>query len=387
MASGRSRAVAGIEIRHQRRCRAFAGDGACNCSPGYRASAWSPADGRPVRRTFRTLDAARAWLDESRTQIRHGVLRASQPRSVAEAAEAWLAGARAGRIRNRSGDTYKPSVLRSYERTLQKRVLPRLGTKRFDRLAVVDVQDFVEDMLGEDLHASTIRNVLMPLRAMYRRAVARGEIVINPTRGLELPAVRGRRDRIASPAEARRLLLALEHDHAIWTTAMYAGLRRGELQALHVQDVDLEHGVLRVRHSWDRVDGLQAPKTRAGTRTVPLTRHLRAVLAPHLLALPWSSGLLLGRTPDRPFEPRTLHERARRAWAAAGLTPITLHECRHSYASLMIAAGVNAKALSTYMGHASVVITFDLYGHLLPGNERESAGLLEALLDAAEPTT
>ena len=64
------------------------------------------------------------------------------------------------------------------------------------------------------------------------------------------------------------------------------------------------------------------------------------------------------------------------------LQPIT-HECRHTFASLMIAAGVNAKALSTYMGHAGVAITYDRYGHLMPGNEAEAAGLLDAYLDNA----
>jgi integrase len=58
-----------------------------------------------------------------------------------------------------------------------------------------------------------------------------------------------------------------------------------------------------------------------------------------------------------------------------------LHECRHTFASLMIAAGVNAKALSTYMGHANISITLDRYGHLMPGNEDEAAGLLDAYLD------
>jgi len=66
------------------------------------------------------------------------------------------------------------------------------------------------------------------------------------------------------------------------------------------------------------------------------------------------------------------------AWAQAGLAPITLHECRHTFASLMIAAGVNAKALSTYMGHANIAITLDKYGHLMPGNEAEAAGMLDA---------
>jgi hypothetical protein len=64
------------------------------------------------------------------------------------------------------------------------------------------------------------------------------------------------------------------------------------------------------------------------------------------------------------------------------MRPIGLHECRHTYASFMIAAGVNAKQLSTYMGHSSVMITFDRYGHLMPGNEAEAARLLDSFLAA-----
>ncbi len=71
-------------------------------------------------------------------------------------------------------------------------------------------------------------------------------------------------------------------------------------------------------------------------------------------------------------------------WCKAELVPITLHEARHTFASLMIAAGVNAKALATYMGHASVTITYDRYGHLMPGNEDEAAALLDAYLARAD---
>ena len=92
--------------------------------------------------------------------------------------------------------------------------------------------------------------------------------------------------------------------------------------------------------------------------------------------------LAFGRTPSDPFNPKTLQERADDAWAAVGLKRLTLHECRHTFASLMIAAGVNAKALSTYMGHANISITLDRYGHLMPGSEEEAAELLDTYLMA-----
>jgi integrase len=76
----------------------------------------------------------------------------------------------------------------------------------------------------------------------------------------------------------------------------------------------------------------------------------------------------------------TLARRADKAWKEAKLNRVTPHDGRHTYASLMIAAGVNAKALSTYMGHANITITLDRYAHLMPGNETEAAGLLDAYL-------
>ena len=95
-------------------------------------------------------------------------------------------------------------------------------------------------------------------------------------------------------------------------------------------------------------------------------------------------GTALGAEGQLPFEPSTVNRRARAAWKLTNLKPIGLHECRHTFASLLIAGGVNPKALSTYLGHASVTITYDRYGHLMPGNEGEAAELLDAYLKRAQ---
>jgi integrase len=180
---------------------------------------------------------------------------------------------------------------------------------------------------------------------------------------------------------------------------MYGGLRRGELLALRVEDVDLGAGVIHVRRSWDVVEGEQEVKSAAGNRRVPISAILRDYLDEHLLGLKWGDGLVFGSTSTSPLKLTATARRAVKAWEAENkrriegakddervelLAPITLHECRHTFASLMIAAGVNAKALSTYMGHAAISITLDRYGHLMPGNEVEAAGLLDAYLARAD---
>ena len=215
------------------------------------------------------------------------------------------------------------------------------------------------------------------------------------TAGIELPAVRGRRDRIATPEQAAALIAASsENDQALWASAFYAGLRRGELMALWWEDIDFEAGVIRIERSWDMSEGLIEPKSRAGKRTVPIATVLREHLAAHALRTGRRSGLVFGRSPDRPFEPTTLTGRATTAWKRMNkrraidelesIPPISLHECRHTFASLMIAAGVNAKAISAYMGHTSITITLDRYGHLMPGNEEQAASLLDRYLVASE---
>ncbi len=378
---------AGIEIRHSKVCRSRAG-GACSCRPTYQASVSSAVEQKRIRKTFPTLAEARAWRSEAQTAIRRGMLRAPSQTTVREAAEAWLEGVRAGSIRNRSGDRYKPSVIRSYETSFRLRVLPELGNRKFSEIRRSDVQDLADRLLGQGLDPSTIRNTLMPVRAIYRRALARGDVAVNPTRGLELPAVRGKRDQIVSPDEAEALLAALpERDRALWATALYAGLRRGELQALAWEDVDLANGVIHVERSWDVQEGPIEPKSRAARRKVPIPAILRDYLVEHRYGRSGALGHVFGRPDGHAFDGPTVDARAKTAWRSAGLDAITLHQARHTFASLMIAAGVNAKALATYMGHASVTITLDRYGHLMPGNEDESAALLDAYLDRATTGT
>jgi integrase len=268
---------------------------------------------------------------------------------------------------------------------MEARILPILGSAAVSELQLRDCQDLADQLLADGHDPSTIRNTFMGLRALYRRTLVRGEVAINPTAGLQLPALRGRRDRIATVREADGLLAALpESDRAVWATAFLAGLRRGELMALdvaHAFNTGRVTDVISVERSYDPVAGVYiSPKSHAGTRRVPVTQGLRSYLAAHHRRLGRSTGLLFGRNESTPFDDRALKVRAERAWLSAALLPITLHEARHTYASLLIAAGVNSKAVSAYMGHASITITLDRYGHLMPGNEAEAADLLDAYI-------
>jgi integrase len=373
----------GVVIRHSTGCASREGD-PCDCRPGYQAQVFSARDQKTIRKTFKTLSDARAWRAETHAALRAGTVRAPTRTTLAEAAEDWLAAAQAEIIRTRSGTPYKPSALRAYEQALRTKVLPELGHLRLSAISRSAVQDLVDSLVASGRSPSTVRNAILPLRAIYRRALTRADVLVNPTLGLALPAQRGKRDRIADPPEAARLLDALSpDDRAVWATALFAGLRRGEIRGLRSRDVDFERGLIRIEQSWDDKAGPIEPKSRAGRRRVPMAKPLRAHLAAHRLRKPTvdEGDLFFGDEQGEALNAGALLRRARASWDRADLAPIGLHECRHSYAALMIAAGVNVKALSVYMGHSSITVTLDRYGHLMPGHEGEAAAMLSGYLE------
>jgi integrase len=268
---------------------------------------------------------------------------------------------------------------------MSSRVLSEFGEEKLADLERSDVQRFVHELLADGCGGSTVRTTIAPLRSLCRQAIDDGDLMANPCSGVKLPSPNNRAPRIADPAEAAALLAALPAgDRALWATALYAGLRRGELQALRDRDVDLAAGVLHVHRGWDRVEGEQATKGR-NRRRVPIVPVLRDYLLEHRLDRGGRpDDLVFGRSSGSPFAATTVVARAERAWTGAGLEPIGLHECRHGFVSLMAAAGIDPVAISRFAGHASVGFTLDRYGHLFEGSEAHAAELFERYLRAGE---
>ena len=286
---------------------------------------------------------------------------------------------RAPSARGAAGHSSPPPA-RATEQTYRLRVADRYGRVRLDQLDHLELQEFIDELDAAGMNPSTIEGAILPLRLVFRWARARGIVSVDPTDGLELPEKSSRQRVPPSPQDAARLLAAVpDDDRAVWATAMLAGTRRGELLALDWPNVDLK---------------ARRPPRQAQLR--PDLRHLRPpqVQARHphhpdhrgAHAVPPRPRPPL-RPPHRPRLRPDRHPPARlppppgprrRGLAGPGLTRVTLHACRHLYASMSIAAGVNAHALCRYMGHSSIAVTFDLYGHLFPGNESEAAALLDA---------
>lgn len=390
----------GILERHRKRCRSRGG-GRCDCSPSYLAWVWSPADGKKISETFPTEVAARGWRRDAASAVANGKLRASSPVTVEDEAIAWIERAERGEVRTRTGEPLKPATRRGYIADLRTYVIPSLGRVRLSQLQRRDVQDLVDKLVEAELSPSKVRSVLNALRAVLRRPLQRDELQVDPTTLLDLPAGIGVRDRVASPVEVTALLDPLPGDvEAIYAAAFYGGLRRGELRALRVKHIDFERNEIHVEHGWDDIEGEIAPKSQKGERRVPLVSELRRILLAHVARTGRrGQDLVFGRTGTEPFAPSHVRRRARGVWAAVAvgaflraeavpveLDPIGLHECRHTFVSLMHAAGRSLEEIGDYVGHTSAYMT-DRYRHLLDGQRQEAAAAFDALLATAATGT
>ncbi len=304
-----------------------------------------------------------------------------------------------GGVRPRGRKRYKPNTVRSYERAVRLHLRgSELAVLRPADVRRRDVQAFADGLLAA-MSASSVGNVLNPLQAYYGWAIHREALMTNPTERIDLPSDESRRPRrIVVPQQAAALIAALPvEDRPLWATAFYAGLRRGELQALRCEDIDLTGKVIHVRKGWDQIEGEIDPKSKAARRTIPIL----TILGEHLhdqLRRTGRSGedRIFGRSARKVFYASTADGRAKRAWMARNaaeraaaddeqrepelLTLVTMHECRHTFASLLIEAGANPKAIQEIMGHSNIQTTFDVYGHLLPGSRDEVRARMDAFL-------
>jgi hypothetical protein len=183
------------------------------------AEAYDARTQRRKRKQFRTLAEARAWRQDVQAAIRKGEVRVTVTPTLREASAALIDGKRSGAIPARGGHPYRASVVRKYEATLERYVLPDLGARRVGEITHMDLLDHADRLRANGLAPNTVRRAFDPIRVVMRRAVQRGWIGANPCASLELPTGMVRpRERVLEPAEIAVLLEALAdtRDRALW---------------------------------------------------------------------------------------------------------------------------------------------------------------------------
>jgi integrase len=373
----------GVFARHQEGCgveRLAPGSGlgaiarACTCRPSYYGKAYDRTAGRHVA-TRRSPDiaSARGTRKGLLEALGKGELPHERPLRLRDAHERFIAACREGRALNKHGRRYKRTAWEDIDECLRKHELPRYGARRVEDLRRSDVQRLVDE-LAPKMSGSRVRSIVNALRSLYRWAQDRELVTSDPAARVRLPAMNATpRNRVATPAEFAALLAALELEDALpYALAGYAMGRLAQIQRLRWREVDLRVGAI----EW----GLQeeARKSAAARRVVPTVRPLLALLKRAWIkqGRPDREELVCPprrRRPDGLLHGGGLAARANQRWEENGLEPIGLHECRHTAATWLDAAGVSPKVASVLMGHAvpdhqpgAASITLARYTHTLP---------------------
>jgi integrase len=347
-------------------------------------------DGEHAHGGFRTQREAKAKAAELLTEAKRGRYVAPEGTTVGD----YLSGEW---LDSRQGADISPGTRDVEQLIVRAWVIPWIGSVPLQKLSARDLDRLYRTLRkrggrgGKGLRGKSVRNTHALLSKAMGDAVRRGHIVANPVAAVDPPARDDSVERTAwSADEVRRFLDVASGDRlgAVWRLALATGLRRGELVGLHWTDVDIEAGTVAVTRQVlvrVRTDGgprlylRETTKSRKSrvvrfdTVTAAALRRWKADQGEERLAFGAAYRTAGGLHIEAPWmvtepdgfvvHPDTLLRRWKALVNTAGVTPITLHGARHSYAELALSAGVRLDVLSRQLGHASIAITADVYGH------------------------
>jgi integrase len=335
----------------------------------YRDSA-----GKRRSKQFSRKKDAEAWSTQTAWQVTQGT---HTPDSISitvkKAAEQWLERARREEL--------EPTTIAAYDQHVRLHIGPLCGTVKLSQLTAPMVEGY-RDKLVDKLSRPMAVRVLRSLTSIITEAQRRGQVAQNVA--LAVRVKRMKRQKVKAPIpskESLKAVLAAANASAdkqappLVMLAIFAGLRASELRGLSWRQLDLKQSAVTVDQRADAKGIIGPPKSAASRRTVPLPSSTIKALKVWKLACPVTElGLVFPSLAKKPMSHRYMSINVLGPLLKeAKATGLTLHDLRHAAASLWIEQRVDPKRVQTWLGHHSIQVTFDTYGHLFEAVERENS--------------
>lgn len=334
---------------------------------------------------FKTRRDAQKALNELLVEADQGIDVQRSNTLLGDYLDEWIEGV--------EGDL-RPTTVNGYRRAVI-RLKGKLAFVKLQELTPLGVEKAYRSMLKEGLAPKTIRNTHMVLRRALADAERLGLIVRNAAASARPPSP-VHHEQETWTAEELNTFFSTAFDHRLFASFVLGattGMRRGEVLGLFWRDLDLETGRLAVVHTITTVNGKaieSTTKTKKSRRRVSLDSVTLDVLRAHRerqelerkdVGSAWhDTGLVFTREDGTALHPDGYSHMFTGLVRKAGVTPIRLHDLRHTHATLALEAGVHPKIVSERLGHATVGITLDLYSHVTPSMDGEAAEKVASLL-------
>jgi len=348
-------------------------------------------DGKAKRKTVsgKTRAEATKKLRSLQRQLDDGLPPPNDQITLAEVLDLWIEDILPLRV--------SPATAVSYSSVIKHHIKPVLGRKRLTKLQPDDVQALIRSKLDEGLSPRTVRLIRGVLVQVLNQAVRQGRVVRNVAALTDGPRMEQKREgRSLTVDQAKKLLGAIGGDRleALYVLMLATGIRTGEALGLPWTNVDLQKSQISIRQSLSRQPGgvtIGDGKTgRKGWRTIQLPNPVVESLLDHrnrqgeeenMAGRAWEDHGLVFCTPiGTPLDP----DNHRKAFAIltkrAGIGKWRPHELRHSATSIMLAQGVPIEVVSKILGHTSIRITADVYGHILDKQHEAAAQAMATAL-------
>ena len=331
-------------------------------------------DGRERSQTFSTKAAAQRWLSLVETsKVRDEWIDPSLGRiSCGDYIDQWLA---------TKADVAASTKL-NIEGRIKKHIRPFFEEMTINAVRPAHARAFVAALVTSGLAPATVKSITLTTSQVFAQAVDDSLIARSPFARIALPSDRNRAEMHFLTAEQVNTLAATIDDRyrtAIFLGA-YGGLRAGELWALRIERLNVLAGTIDVVASMSEAGGLHSGPTKTGKRrTIVVPRFLAQMLGEHIGRYPAPDGWVFTAAEGGPVHHHNFrHRHYTRAAEDAGLPGVRFHDLRHTCAALLIAAGRHLEEVKTYLGHSSIRVTSDRYGHLFPEARAAIADALDA---------
>jgi integrase len=308
--------------------------------------------GKRRHKQFDRRKDADAFMVTARGQVAAGTFTPdSTSISVAEAAELWL--------ERGERDGLERSTMTGYRSHVKHHIKPLIGAVRLSRLSRPMVEQFADELLAKGRTRPLVAKVLGSLKAIIGEAQRRGLCAQNVASGVNVKLAKRHKRKVEIPSKAdikARIDATTGRERPLLITAVFTGLRASELRGLPWRDVDFAARIIRVRQRADTSGRLGSLKSGSSRRDIPMSPMVVNALKEWRLACP--KGEL-----DLVFPGRGAGVACHNTMRGA-LGP--MHRYRHFFASWLIDQGFGPKRVQALMGHSSIQVTFDVYGHLFP---------------------